>query len=736
MGKVFFGFLMTALLAVSTSCSAGKLEKKSFAIGESWKLHEGDNSAWAAASLNEGDWQVRDSLASVPFKKVGNYFWVRSEVSIPSELRNEPVWLGMKKFNAAVDVYADGVYIGTRGNFPPATNIKIEKEVDFLIPESCIHNNKVQLAMRFYLPGDCLTNPDFHLDNSDMAFYQSTFKSIFNQKLFLMLGVVSVFFVFYSLMQYVVDTHDKSYLYFIVSVIFVTIYFMDLGSDSQWFSYNLQRSLCRCCLGIGMSTLIMFLNTFFKRKHYKIMLSACCVTAAALLIAFLSVTGHDSTVENLFLIGLVVVVVSIVYGFICTIQSIKQGNKEVIPILVGFALGTLIALHDIVYQIIGQIPFMWIQGIAFFVLDLGIFLTLAIRQFNSKQEAVALAIQTEKQKETLSSIIDKAQQLANDSNNIAQELSESVEAVVQASDQTQDKIREINTAIEVQNRVREETDVAVNNLINFLQNISRGFDEETRIINSTVSQTQEVIKGISQVGDGITSAAEFTSSLSKLTKEGTDDTKALITVSQQIQGSSEEILGVVTTLDNFAHKIDLLSMNASIEAAHSGEAGKGFAVIAHEIKNLARQTQQWSSKIGEIISSVMESISESSRITTKVNEALIKINEGSSLSAEKVNFAVNGVKTQQEAGSVISRESRSLYESASQMQKEVNEQSVFSGQVLENMKSLQEASTSVDTASVGISKEAQQLAVEAEKLKALAQRTSDSAIELLRLMKE
>ena len=735
--KIFSACFLSVLVFSSVSCAAGKLERKSVKIDTAWKFKAGDNLSYALPSYDDSSWQSRNDLKKISFDEIGNYFWVRSTISVPADLSSKDLWLGFKKFNAAAEVYADGVYVGSRGKMPPAVNIKIEEEDDIHIPENCIKDGKINLAIRFYLPGNSFTNPDLHLDNGDQAFFQNTVKSQFNQKIFIMLAVALFFVIIYSLLQYLVDTRDSAYLYFILSVTFIIFYFLDLGSQNQFFSsYNFQRSITRCCLGIGMSFMILFMNRFFNRNHKKFVTVLTVFISALLFILFMANIGKDAVIDTLFLVGLVVVVGTIAYGFVCTIQAIKRGQKDVAPILIGFILGTAIAVHDIIYQVIGIVPFMWIQGLAFFVLDFSIFITLAIRQFKSKHDVKILADETAKQKENLSQIIENAKKMADESNQIAAALSESVGIVVRTSEQTQAKINDINVAIAEQTRVRTETDTAVHNLTGFLDELSREFDTETEIISKTVKQTQDVIDGITTVGEGVYTAAEFTTSLSSLTKESSEETKNLIKVMDQVQASSNEILGVVTTLDTFANKIDLLSMNASIEAAHSGVAGKGFSVIAHEIKNLASQTQQWSAKIGEIITSVIGSIEESARMAKKLDGALSKINEGSVISAQKVNSASDGMKIQKQAGDAITEDSKILYQSADKMQKEVKNQSNFSAQVLGNMEALSIASNSVNSASEEIAKEFDSLNQEAKKLNELAERTSISAQELLKLMEE
>src|SRR5690349_9138549 len=69
---------------------------------------------------------------------------------------------------------------------------------------------------------------------------------------------------------------------------------------------------------------------------------------------------------------------------------------------------------------------------------------------------------------------------------------------------------------------------------------------------------------------------------------------------------SEEIGGIVNTINIIAERTNMLSLNASIEAARAGDAGRGFAVVAEEIRNLADRSAQATSDIATIIRSLQE----------------------------------------------------------------------------------------------------------------------------------
>lgn len=735
-GKIIRNFLLAACAALTlflTGCS--KDEKITLSISDGWKIMYGDNLSYRSVDYNDSTWKTIDTEGHINVENNQHFFWLRKTVKVPAELKNTNLWLGSGKTNCAFDVYADGIFIGRRGHLPPDVNIKLEQNFDFLIPETCIHDGTVQIALRVYCPGSYVKDIGLSLDNDAMGYFMNSVKNVFNQRIFLCIGVLCFFIMFYAFMQFLMDKKNTTFMYFVGSMFFVVLYFYDLGSENTVTAFNIQRSFTRSCLAISMSFLILFLNKFFSRKHFKLMLGLCIGTMVLFLSLFLAFTGNDGMIDTLFLVSMVPVLITIVYGFMTTIHAIKMKEYDSIPILIGFIAGSICAIHDVAYQAMGKYPFMWIQGFAFFFVDLSVFITLAIRESRIKKEVQRLAVETSGQRDKLSSVIENAMTMAEESNKISESLNQSVDSMINTSTETKNKITAINDAILEQTRIRDETAKAVNNLTSFLTNMSVEFENETSMIEKTATGTQEVIHGIETVGDGISTAAQFTSSLSNLTKAGSDDMKKLMLVMDDIQSSSKEILGVVTTLDNFAQQTDLLSMNASIEAAHSGAAGKGFAVIAHEIKKLAAQTSQWSMKIAEIIHEVIRSIENSVELATKVNKALELIEQGSLQSAEKVNAAWEGMKIQQTAGNEIATESNGLAKSAAHMKKEIESQNEFAGSVMNNMKQLMEASESVNDASKGISSYTEILSKDAQNLAELAERTAQTAHALMNIMK-
>ncbi|GAL13432.1 methyl-accepting chemotaxis protein [Vibrio astriarenae] len=149
---------------------------------------------------------------------------------------------------------------------------------------------------------------------------------------------------------------------------------------------------------------------------------------------------------------------------------------------------------------------------------------------------------------------------------------------------------------------------------------------------STNALTAE--NAVSQANDIINSGQYVLENSIKISDEirsSVQDTKALV---MQLKEHSESITTIIDVINNISEQTNLLALNAAIEAARAGEQGRGFAVVADEVRSLAAKTQESTVDINNIITSLQNQSKEADNAMTR-NVELIEESKLASIELSK-----------------------------------------------------------------------------------------------------
>jgi len=143
-------------------------------------------------------------------------------------------------------------------------------------------------------------------------------------------------------------------------------------------------------------------------------------------------------------------------------------------------------------------------------------------------------------------------------------------------------------------------------------------------ISKNVHQAHDAVDHVNRDGQSLTTEIEGLNqqlgNLKSVSQETTNDVSEL---SNQVEG----IYGILQTIQGIAEQTNLLALNAAIEAARAGEQGRGFAVVADEVRNLAGKTQQSTEEIQNMIESLKSSANNSMETMTQSTEATHALTE-------------------------------------------------------------------------------------------------------------
>ncbi|WP_427338395.1 methyl-accepting chemotaxis protein [Caloranaerobacter sp. DY30410] len=308
----------------------------------------------------------------------------------------------------------------------------------------------------------------------------------------------------------------------------------------------------------------------------------------------------------------------------------------------------------------------------------------------SKDEIGELAFAFKKMNNNLKSLLNNINIASEKVNKAALNLSESSSQVSEISEQIAVAIDELASGSSAQATSIENTSNSVNEIVKSIETISNKSIESAKISNESKLLADHGIEIINNQNNKLKQSAE-----------------AIKNVSNSIENlnkKSEEISQITNLISSIAEQTNLLALNASIEAARAGEAGRGFSVVADEIRKLAEQSQESVEQINNILTDMINDIKNVvavTRDTLKIFKEQESLSQNTTDAFYKISDSINKVLNQvndiAEAIGKVKGETNNMVDEIQSISA-VSEESAASAE--EVAASTQEQSTSIQQISI------------------------------------
>jgi len=272
-----------------------------------------------------------------------------------------------------------------------------------------------------------------------------------------------------------------------------------------------------------------------------------------------------------------------------------------------------------------------------------------------------------------------------DHNDEVGNIASNINAMISKFRQTITNITDMSDAVQASSRVIADT-------VETGKHMSERQKSET---TQAAAAVEEMTTALSEVARNTSEASEYTQRANEFADQGKDivsntieqirtlssEFEATSTVINELAKETDNVGGVLVVIKSIAEQTNLLALNAAIEAARAGEQGRGFAVVADEVRSLAQRTQESTAEIEEMISNLQN----------KASRAIESIESG----AKRLASTTTTVEAADTALIQIVESMASLENLTTMIASATEEQASVSGEISRNIVNIDQSSESV-----------------------------------------
>ena len=281
---------------------------------------------------------------------------------------------------------------------------------------------------------------------------------------------------------------------------------------------------------------------------------------------------------------------------------------------------------------------------------------------------------------TLKEGIEENRHNCDSLNDVLQSVKSSASKVASSSESISSSSRDFSDYAQTQAASAEEVTSTIEEVNASTEHIAERIQEQVTMIGDLMGRIGDLTDSINDMGKRVSESVAYVNDIARMGKSGEESLATMNASMATIQQSSQAMNGIIGIINDIADQINLLSLNAAIEAARAGDSGRGFAVVADEISKLADRTSSSVKEISRLIGENERELVTGMANVSGIMKILNEIASGVKSATEKMRQITTEMSGQLDTArkvhtdaEALDGETKSIHDAAEEQKSAVNE---------------------------------------------------------------